>query len=80
MATRQIRVCDQCGRQVEYESIWAVVAAQIGPDGSVNRQEDVDLCPIHCRMALAELVAAMTLEQAAAWVTRWRTKAEPVRV
>lgn len=82
MATKTMLVCDRCGRECPYDSIWAEVGTYppVAPELAQPRQEDVDLCPIHCREALAEMVAAMPPATAAAWVAKMRTVPKPVRV
>ncbi len=80
MSIHTVTRCDQCGEEVSYASIEAAVGTQQGVNGTETAYDLVDLCPIHLRMALAELVQTMGVSEAAAWVERWRTKPVPKRL
>ncbi len=81
MTKRVINECDQCGKETPYESIYAIVGREMyGAPSSEDVHEAVDLCPIHMRMLMAEMVAAMDPAAAVKWVARARTKPTPRRV
>ena len=81
MSIHTVLRCDQCGKECQYDTIYAAVDRRMDGAGSMETvTENVDLCPIHMRMLMSEMVKEMDHEQAAAWVKRAREKKPPMRV
>lgn len=78
---KQIRVCDRCGGECQWDTIYAVVGDQRLPTGE---QEDVcepvDLCNACLSWAVRGLVARLSHVTAGAWVKLARTPQKPVRM
>ncbi len=78
---RTINVCDQCGAECPYESIYARAGWQRLPTGEQETvDEAVDLCPIHMRALMQTMVACMNCDAARAWVKTARDKKPPIRM
>lgn len=78
---KTIQVCDRCGKETSYESVYAVVGEQRLPTGeSEDKAEAVDLCPLCMRAAMQDLVGAMGFVDAADFVAKYRKKLVPIRM
>lgn len=74
---KTINICDRCGRECFYESIYATVDRVTDAAGSMDDiVEDVDLCPLCMRARMEQMVQQMTPSQRAAWVEASRKKPE----
>ena len=77
---KQINVCDRCGGECKWDSIYAVVGLPGVRPTQEDVREPVDLCCACMRWMLGQLVSEMTCEQAAAWVKLARTPQKPIRM
>lgn len=78
---KTVNICDRCGRECPYESIYATVGAEaraVSVDTVATKDviEDVDLCPLCMRARMDQMVQEMTPAQRAEWVEASRKKLE----